>query len=124
MSRRSAASRRRAERAGRVAEWIAAFVFIVQGFSILARRYKTPLGEIDLIAKRGRLLVFAEVKARKRLETALEAVGDADARRISDAASLFLAKRPDLAHSDMRYDILAVARFRLAHVKDAWREFE
>ncbi len=112
--------RRKAETAGRRAEWIAALLLRVQGFAILERRFKAPSGEVDLVAKRGRLLVFAEVKSRERMDDALAAVTPAGRRRVSAGAGMFLARRPDLAACDMRYDIIAVSGWRLRHIKAAW----
>ncbi len=116
-------NRRRAERTGRIAEYLAALALIVKGFSILARRYKSPFGEIDIVARRGRLLVFAEVKARARLDDAAAAVSQTAWRRINGAAGAYLARHPHLAQCDMRYDIVAVAGPRVRHIRDAWRDF-
>jgi putative endonuclease len=114
--------RRRAEAAGRRSERLAALVLRAKGFSIIARRYKAPVGEIDLIARRGRLLAFVEVKARARLDDAAGAVTHTARRRIGAAAAAFLARHPHLAQSDMRYDIFAVAGWRWRHIASAWRE--
>lgn len=119
---RNQADRRRAEAAGRRSEWLAAMVLQCKGFSILARRYKAPTGEIDLIARRGRLIAFVEVKTRADLDDAAGAVTPMARRRIGAAAAAFLARHPHLAQSDMRYDIMAVAGWRWRHVADAWRE--
>lgn len=115
-------ARRRAEKSGRRAEWLAAQFLRLKGFSLIARRYKTPGGEIDLIAKRGRLVVFTEVKARAGFDDAIFAVTPAAQRRISAAAAMFLARHPALADSQMRYDIIAVAGWRIRHIADAWRD--
>ena len=56
--------RRRAERGGRRAETIAAWWLRLKGWTILARRVRTPVGEVDLVARRGRVTAFIEVKAR------------------------------------------------------------
>ena len=119
---RARAERRRAETAGRRAERLAGLMLRLKGFSILARRFKSPVGEIDLVAKRGGLLVFVEVKARANRDDALYAVTPAVRRRVSAAADAYLARHPHLAASDMRYDIVAVCGWRLYHVKDAWRD--
>ena len=79
-------------------------------------------GEIDVIARRGSLVVFAEIKARKNIDDAVLAVHQQARHRITAAAGLFLSKNPDLAYSTMRYDIIAIAGWRIRHVKDAWRE--
>lgn len=116
--------RRRAERGGRRAELLASLMLMLKGFEIVARRYRTPAGEIDLIARRGRLLVFAEVKARASADAGVEAVTAQARRRIERAAGLFLARRARLADCAMRYDILTVSGFRVRHKPDAWREGE
>ncbi len=120
--RRDRNGRRRAETAGRRSERLAALVLRCKGFSIIASRYKAPVGEIDLIARRGGLVVFAEVKARGRLDDAASAVTPAARRRIGAAAAAFIARHPHLAQSDMRYDIIAVAGWRWRHIANAWRE--
>ena len=115
-------SRRAAYRHGHLAEALAAALLLVKGFKLLARRYKTPLGEIDLIVKRGRLIAFVEVKARAFERDALESVGRAEERRMVDAADLWLAKHPDAAGLDLRYDMVVVAPWRLPkHLPDAFR---
>jgi len=103
---------------------LAAMLLRLKGFAILARRCKTPLGEIDLVAKRGKLIAFVEVKARRDHDAAIEAVTYGARRRIGSAAGLFLSRRPDLADCAMRYDIIAVAGWRLKHLPDAWRDGE
>ncbi len=117
-------ARRRAEKSGRRSEWLAAQFLRLKGFSIIATRVKTPGGEIDIIARRGKLAVFAEVKARADADTAIMAVTDRARRRISAAAAMFLSRRPDLADCDIRYDIVAVAGWRLRHIANAWRDGE
>lgn len=122
--KRTAVQRKNAEAAGRRAELVAGCLLRLKGFTILARRFKTPVGEIDLVAKRGRRLIFVEVKARQTIEDALYAVTGQAERRISAAADMFLARHPSLAEYDMRYDIIAVAGWRMRHVADAWRDNE
>jgi len=120
----AARDRRKAETSGRRAEWVAGLALTLKGFRIIARRYKTPAGEIDLVARRGGLLIFVEVKARERLEDAIEAVTQGNWRRVNKAAGLFLSRHPHLATQDMRYDIIALGRWRLRHIIDAWRPDE
>ncbi len=115
-------SRRAAYRRGHLAEALAAALLLVKGFNLLARRCKTPLGEIDLIVKRGRIIAFVEVKARAFERDALESVGRAEERRMVDAADLWLAKHPDAAGLDLRYDMVVIAPWRLPkHLPDAFR---
>lgn len=113
--------RRRAETAGRRAERFAHVLLRLKGFRILARRFKAGPGEIDLIARRGRLVAFVEVKARAQLDDALGAVSPRARRRIIAAADAYLARNPHLAECDLRYDIVAVAGARWRHVANAWR---
>ncbi|MHA7871336.1 MAG: YraN family protein [Hyphococcus sp.] len=115
------AKRRRAETAGRRSETAAAILLRLKGFAILERRFKSPVGEIDIIAKRGRLVAFVEVKARSDMQTALEAVTPRARRRIVAAADAFLSRHPHLAECDCRYDIVVAAGWRLRHVSNAWR---
>jgi putative endonuclease len=68
----------------------AAFL-IAKGFRILARRWKSPLGEIDIVARRRHLLIFVEVKARADLDEAAESVNLRQQRRIAAAAEIWLA---------------------------------
>ncbi|HEX7777290.1 MAG TPA: YraN family protein [Parvibaculum sp.] len=113
---------RAAHAAGLRAEAIAALMLRLKGYSILARRMKTRLGEIDLIAKRGRSLVFVEVKARGNLDGAAEALMADQRARLARAAALFVAARPALAALDMRFDVVLVAPRRWPrHLADAWR---
>ncbi len=116
--------RRQAERAGRRAEWLAGLLLAAKGFRIIERRFKAAGGEIDLAAKRGRLLVFAEVKARPSLDEAILAVTGKSRRRIEAAGRILIARRPHLAEYGLRYDIIAVAGWRVRHLADAWREGE
>ncbi|MFD2238745.1 YraN family protein [Aureimonas populi] len=117
------AERRRAFHAkGHRAEWLAAWALRLKGYRILAVRYRTRLGEIDLIARRGDVVAVVEVKARPTLAEAMEAVGPAAQRRIAAAADLWLARQRDHARISLRFDIVAVTPRRWpAHVPDAWR---
>jgi len=111
-----------AYRHGHFAEAVATMLLLAKGFRPLARRYRTPLGEIDLIVKRGRLIAFVEVKARDQDVAGLESVGRMSERRIVDAADLWLAKHPGAAGLDVRYDIVVVTPWRVPrHLPDAFR---
>lgn len=100
--------RRRAYRKGHRGEWLAALALILKGYRIAALRFRTPLGEIDLIARRGSIVAIVEVKARATLEQAMDAVGPAAQRRIDAAADLWLARQPDHARLSLRYDLVAI----------------
>jgi putative endonuclease len=88
-------------------------LLIAKGYRIVARRWKTPLGEIDIVARRRRTLVFVEVKARANVEDAAEAVTERSKRRIIAAAEVWLAHRPDDANCDIRFDVMLVTPGKL-----------
>jgi len=119
---RASANRVRAERSGRRAELIATIFLFCKGYAIVARRLRFSAGEIDIAAKRGRLYVIVEVKARRAFEDAVFAVGDRARRRIERAAHAFVSTRKDAAACGLRYDIVAVKGWRVRHIRDAWRE--
>jgi putative endonuclease len=115
--------RRAAFRRGDRAELLCLWQLRFKGYRILARRYRTPVGEIDLVAQRGKVLAAIEVKARDDLATASEAVSARQRGRIARALLHFLSTRPDLARLSPRFDVMLVAPRRLPrHVVDAWRE--
>jgi len=107
------AKRQLAFRAGLSAESRAAAFLIAKGFRILARRCKSPVGEIDIVARRRRLLVFVEVKARDNLEDAAWSVTPRQRARIAAAAEAWLARYPDARIEDMRFDAVLVAPGRI-----------
>jgi putative endonuclease len=114
--------RRSAYRHGHFAEALAAALLLAKGYRLLARRYKTPLGEIDLVVKRGNTIAFVEVKARALSRDALESVDAFAERRVVDAADLWLSRHPDAEKFDLRYDMVVVAPWRIpAHLPDAFR---
>lgn len=103
--------RKFAEGSGRRGETVAALYLNLKGYRIVARRVKTPVGEIDLIARRGRVTVFVEVKARSFSHQEGEALAAVNYRRITRAAQLWLARRPELADGDLRFDVIFLAPF-------------
>ncbi len=108
-------------RLGLSAESRAAMFLIAKGYRIAARRWKTPFGEIDIVARRRRALVFVEVKARDRAEEAAEAVTERTKRRIVAAAELWLAHHPDDTQRDIRFDVMLVAPGRMPqHIANAF----
>ena len=112
--------RRRAERAGRVGETAAAWWLRLKGWRILARRVRTPAGEIDLIARRGNLVAFVEVKRRKTGEELDYAIDQFRLTRVAAAAES-LAHRYLEPGDDMRVDVILIARGRaLRHIENAW----
>jgi putative endonuclease len=106
-------ARQIAFRLGLSAEGRAAALLMAKGYRIAARRWRSPLGEVDIVARRRRLLVFVEVKARERLDDAAEAVTPRQRRRIINAAEAWLAAHPDDGQCDIRFDAVLVAPRRL-----------
>jgi putative endonuclease len=100
-------------RLGLSAESRAAAFLIAKGFRILARRWKSPLGEIDIVARRRQLLIFVEVKARAQLDDAAWSVTDRQQARIAAAAEIWLAGHPDESIRDIRFDAMLVAPRRM-----------
>ena len=95
------------------AESRAAVWLLAHGYRILARRWKSPLGEIDIIAARRHLLIFVEVKARTKLDDAAESVTEWQKQWIAAAAEIWLAANPMPAIRDMRFDAILVAPGKL-----------
>jgi putative endonuclease len=115
-------ARRRAFRRGHFAELLCLWHLRLRGWRILARRFRVPSGEVDLIARRGAVLAAIEVKARGSLALAAESVGPRQRRRVARALDHFVAQRPELARLTLRYDVMLVTPGRLPrHLADAWR---
>jgi putative endonuclease len=113
--------RKDAEKRGHRGEFLATLALRLKGWRILARRHKTPLGEIDIIARRGGIVAFVEVKARRSMRSAIDAVTPAAKHRIRNAGDLWLARRSDAATLTLRYDIIAVVPRRWpVHIEDAF----
>lgn len=115
-------TRRRAEERGRFAETLAAWSCRLLGFRVLAMRYRTPFGEIDLVLRRRSLLVFAEVKARPSLTEALEALRPNQQARLAQAAEIYLRDHPVHSACSIRFDLIAIIPRRWPRrITDAWR---
>jgi putative endonuclease len=94
---------------------------MAKGLRILRRRYKTPVGEVDLIGLDRGVLVFIEVKGRQSLDEALYSLTPKMRVRITDAAGYFLSENPAYQNFDMRFDLVAVSLpFRIQHLDNAW----
>ena len=98
---------------GLSAESRAAAYLMAKGYRILAKRFRTPYGEIDLVARKRNLLVFIEVKARASLDEAAYAVTPRQQQRIINAAQGWLMAHPEHAEFDMRFDAMLIAPKRL-----------
>ena len=117
-------SRAVAEARGRRAEQVAALFLQLKGYRIIARRFKTKTGEIDLIARRKNVLAMVEVKQRQSREAAEASIHPASLKRIESAAAQFLNSRRQYDACDVRFDVIFVLpRFKITHITDAWRTY-
>ncbi len=115
-------TRRRAYGRGRRAEALAAWWLRLKGYRILVRGFRVAAGEIDLVARRGRLIALIEVKARPSLEQARAAILPRQRERIARAAEVFLQRYPGLADLDLRFDVVLLAPGRWPrHLTNAWQ---
>lgn len=102
-------------------ERAAAMYLRLKGYRIVAMRYKTPVGEIDIIARKKRTLVAVEVKHRQNMINALNAVSRTNQIRIERALRQFIARYPRYSRDTIRFDVIAAASFtRLRHLDNAW----
>ncbi len=98
---------------GLSAESRAAALLMAKGYRVLAKRFRTPHGEIDLVARRRNLVAFVEVKARATLDDAAFAVTPRQQARIINAAQAWLMAHPEYAEFDLRFDAILIAPRRL-----------
>jgi putative endonuclease len=101
-------NREEAEKHGHRAEVIALWFLRFKGYRLLQQRFKTPMGEVDLIMRRGDTTVYVEVKARKTVDECVEAVSPYQIRRISQAAALYASRDATAARGFTRFDIVAI----------------
>ena len=112
--------RRIAEASGRRGERLAGWGPRLKGWSILDRRVRTPAGEVDIVARRGNLIAFVEVKTRA---TAAELDFAIDERRLSRVAAAAEYLMPKYAGpgDDIRVDVILLAPgTRPRHIENAW----
>lgn len=113
--------KQRSERKGRRAEWLAALALMLKGYRIVSLRYRTPVGEIDIVARKRDLVAFVEVKARKDLAAGVDAVNFPAQRRIAAAGELFISRQRDSARLSWRHDIVVISPWRWpVHLVDAF----
>jgi putative endonuclease len=116
--------RRAAYRSGHSGERLAALRLMLTGYRILARRYRTKVGEVDLIARRGDVVAFIEVKRRAAFVQGLEAVTPQARVRIRRAAELYLRRNPGLVERALRFDVMVITPWAWPrHIVDAWRDY-
>ena len=114
--------RRRAYRRGRWSEALCRLVLVLKGYRIVTAGYRVQVGEIDIVARRGRTLAIVEVKARRTFEDAAASILPRQQRRIARAAAAFLVQHPSLAGLLLRFDVMLVRPWRMpCHVMNAWR---
>jgi len=115
-------ARLRARRRGRSAELLCRWHLRLRGWRILARDWRCPAGEIDILAQRRGVLAVIEVKSRPDFATGAFALQPRQRRRIARAAEAFIAMRPELATLALRFDVMVVEPRRLPrHLPGAWR---
>ncbi|NQV21343.1 MAG: YraN family protein [Rhodospirillales bacterium] len=117
----SRAHRLRAVRAGRWAEALCVWMLRLKGYRVLARDLRTPVGEVDIVARRRRVLAVVEVKARATMDEAATALGAKQRQRIARAAGYLQATLPAARDADIRFDVMLVVPWRLpVHIINAW----
>lgn len=108
-------------RRGLWAESLGALLLRLKGYRVLATRAKTPVGEIDIIAKRGNVLVAVEVKARQSLEIAAYSISSTQKKRIVRALEFWCQHHQKYRAIDKRFDVVLVAPWTLPkHIPNAW----
>lgn len=114
-------ARKRSQQRGVMAEYLACAWMMLKGYRFCAMRYKTPVGEIDLIMRKGGMLVFVEVKARSGHDAAAFAIHAANQQRVMRAAQHFIVHHPRVADYAVRFDAVLVAWYKMPrHVPHAF----
>ena len=108
---------------GHRAETLCCWWLRLKGYRVLERRVRTPLGEIGILARRGRVLAVIEVKQRPTADLANEAVSPRQRHRLARAGRWILSGRPEFARLNLRYDAMLVSPWRWPrHLPGAWAE--
>ena len=109
----------RTEFKGYVGEYLAMFLLIAKGYSILEHRYKTVCGEIDIIARKKNTIAFVEVKSRKNEEKCLIALTPKQLQRVQNAAQIFFKRNPKYQNYFSSFDVILVADWKIpVHIKN------
>lgn len=112
--------KKRAYLKGQRGEWIASFYLRCKGYEILENRFKTPVGEIDLLVRKGKTLVAVEVKSRESLEKAAFSITPSQQRRIERTLLYYLARKS--LPIELRFDVILIAPWKWPyHIVGAWR---
>jgi len=111
----------KAYRRGYWGEYLAAGLLRLKGYRLLARRWRSAQGEIDIIARKNNLIAIVEIKSRPNLQQAMEALSPAQQKRIEAAADLWLARQSDYAQLSLRFDLIAICPHKWPrHIKACW----
>ena len=122
MKKTNQKNKRTTYQTGIIAEQIAIYALRLKGYRILAQRYKTRYGEIDIIARHKNAIVFIEVKARQGEDEALSAVTHKMKTRIENAARDYISRNPVVQELSVRFDFIAISPpFFFRHLDNAWR---
>ena len=114
-------ARVRAYRDGLLSETLTAFLFRLRGYRVVAQRYRSPVGEIDLVVTRGRRLAFVEVKRRKTKDEAAHSLSERQMERITRAAQYWLASHPDFTSHTIAFDVVLAAPWSWPrHIENAF----
>lgn len=108
---------------GMIAEYIAMIYLMCKGYRIRAHRYKTSVGEIDIIATKKNILVAVEVKYRDNINDAFGAISPASQKRIINTMKWYMNKNPRHDYATIRMDMIAIdRRFSIKHLDNAWQD--
>ena len=105
-------ARQRSHRHGILAEYAACAWLMLKGYRLVVMRYKTPVGEIDVVMRRGKTLAMVEVKARKQFEDAAAAIHHENQSRVMRASQYFIVHHPRYAQLQVRFDAVLIAWYR------------
>ena len=105
---------------GLLFEIVAMIMLFFKGYTILKRRYKTPQGELDIVAKKGNTIVFVEVKARSKDPKDYGFIRNNQVMRIKNAANKFLIAHRMYNKVPVRFDLITLSNTSISHIKNAW----
>lgn len=106
---------------GKFSEYLVAAFLITKFYNVLCIRYKSYTGEIDIIATHGDVLVFIEVKSRKKLDLSYNIIRNRQIARIKRTAELYLQRNSKFNNYSVRFDLMIVSNFfRIEHIKNVW----